>query len=88
MQLARARLRQWCRVGGGFYSLIFLPLTPLALLGLVFGIGPLPLAPAAAFISAIVMRARLRRRGPRPRLDHALWDGFAAGLSQQLSSNF
>jgi hypothetical protein len=65
---------------GGFYSLIFLPITPLALLGLIFGIGLLPLAPAAAFISAIVMRARLRRRWPRPRFDRALWGGFASGL--------
>ncbi len=43
------------------YTLIFLPLTPLALVGIIyFGIGLLPLAPLVSLVVAIVLYRRFR----------------------------
>ncbi len=65
-----------------FYSLLFLPLLPLAVLAVVFGIGILPLSPPLAVLAAILLRRRLRdrldkrssQRWPR------VWPGFALAL--------
>jgi len=49
-----------------FYSLVFLPLLPLALLAVLFLIGLLPLGPYAAVIVAAWLRRRLRTELGRP----------------------
>jgi hypothetical protein len=47
------------------YAVIFLPLVPLGLIGiLVFGLGLLPLAPLLSFPMVLVMRNRLKRVHP------------------------
>lgn len=63
---------------GLFYSLLYLPLAPLAVIAIVFfGWGLLPLSPLFAFAAALVFRSKLRRLAPdyAPRFR---W-GFAAG---------
>ena len=49
----------------GFYALLFLPLLPIALVGIVVGIGLLPLAPLASFVCALRLRAALHDRARR-----------------------
>jgi hypothetical protein len=44
---------------GGFYALLFLPLAPLALLGLPVLVGVLPLAPLVAFWAAVKLSQAL-----------------------------
>lgn len=63
----------------GFYSLIFLPMLPLALLALIVGIGALPLAPFGSFVAALALRGRLRTAGEAKRVG-LLIGGVAAGL--------
>ncbi|MGH9945257.1 MAG: VIT domain-containing protein, partial [Pyrinomonadaceae bacterium] len=47
---------------GVFYSIVYLPLVPLALVALVFmGLGVLPLTPYFALIAGLVLRRRLKR---------------------------
>jgi len=49
------------------YALIFLPLLPLAVIAVLFlGMGLLPLAPLFSFITALVVRHRLKRALPVP----------------------
>lgn len=49
----------------GFYTVLFLPMTPLGLIGVIYlGIGLLPCAPMLAFLSAIFLRRRLRALVP------------------------
>ncbi len=49
-----------------FYTIVYLPLLPLALIALVYlGLGLLPLAPLFALIFGIVLRAQLRRVVPQ-----------------------
>ncbi|MGH9903458.1 MAG: VIT domain-containing protein, partial [Pyrinomonadaceae bacterium] len=48
-----------------FYTVVYLPLLPLAVVALVFfGIGILPMAPLFALISAVVLRRQLLRIAP------------------------
>ncbi len=65
-----------------FYTILFLPITPLAFLALVFWIGILPLAPLLSFIAAIICRVALHRTASpeavKPRFDFSL--GIAAAL--------
>ena len=44
-----------------FYSIVYIPLLPLAALVLAIGLGLLPLAPFLSFLAAIVMRSQLNR---------------------------
>ncbi|HJT26817.1 MAG TPA: VIT domain-containing protein [Pyrinomonadaceae bacterium] len=44
-----------------FYSIVYLPLTPLALLALLFGLGLLPLAPFLSLLASLIMRHQLKR---------------------------
>jgi len=63
---------------GLFFSLLYLPLAPLALIAIIFfGWGLLPLSPLFAFATALSLRSKLRRLAPdyAPRFR---W-GFAAG---------
>jgi len=49
------------------YTLVFLPLTPLGLLGIVFmGMGLLPLAPLCSLLCAVALRKRLLTNGAGP----------------------
>ena len=44
----------------GFYALLFLPLTPFAIVAIVIGIGILPLAPLTAFLASLRIARKLR----------------------------
>lgn len=61
------------------YTVLFLPLLPFAVVGIIFGLGLLALAPLSALICGLVLRARLRRAAldRRPLLGTAWWAGFA-----------
>ncbi len=74
-----------------FYAVCFLPLTPYALLSVVmvigivfYGIGLAPLAPVMGFVSAAILRRRLRRAGGEAVPLPGLWPGFALGLGALL----
>jgi hypothetical protein len=51
-----------------FYTLLYLPLTPFALIALMILVGVLPLTPITALISALICRRHLRRMA----LDHGV----------------
>src|SRR6187397_727709 len=44
-----------------FYSIVYIPLLPLSMLALLFGLGLLPLAPYLSLIASLIMRYQLRR---------------------------
>jgi Vault protein inter-alpha-trypsin domain len=44
-----------------FYGIVYLPLVPLALLALLFGLGFLPLAPFFSLLASLIMRHQLKR---------------------------
>lgn len=44
-----------------FYSIVYLPLLPLGVLALMFGIGILPLAPYLSLIASLIMRRQLKK---------------------------
>lgn len=44
-----------------FYSVVYIPLLPLAALTLLFVVGVLPLAPLLSFVASIVMRVQLQQ---------------------------
>jgi hypothetical protein len=43
------------------YTIVYLPLTPIALLALLFGIGILPLTPFLSLLAGLIMRHKLKR---------------------------
>lgn len=66
---------------GIYYSLLFLPMLPMALIAIVMGIGLLPLGPLVGLISTLFLRARLRESGgsaPLPGLGRGLAIGLIA----------
>src|SRR5678816_4629992 len=65
------------------YSIVYLPLAPLALLALLFGLGLLPLAPFLSLIASLIMRYQLKRLSATvPRRSFALKArGLLAGLA-------
>lgn len=71
----------------GFYSVLFLPLSPFAVFLVVFGgIGLLPLSPLSSMISAIILRRRMKRLLPEPeagrgRTISGLWPGIILALA-------
>ena len=65
----------------GFYALLFLPLLPAALLGIIFGIGLLPLAPLASFVCALRLRAALGARHMHQSFTRPRLVGLAMGLT-------
>lgn len=70
-------------VVGGLYSLIYLPITPLALLGIPFmGVGLLPLAPHFALWTAVRQRRRLRAAA------FPLWKAIVIGAALVMLINF
>ncbi len=46
-----------------FYGLVFLPISPLAVLGLMIGFGLFALAPVLSWFATVALWARARRRG-------------------------
>lgn len=67
---------------GIFYSLLFLPITPLGAIAIVFlGWGLLPLSPLLGLVSTVFLRARLRSAGARANTSlPGFWRGIAIGL--------
>ena len=66
---------------GIYYSLLFLPMLPMALIAIIFGIGLLPLGPLVGLLSTLFLRARLREAGapaPLPGLGRGLAIGLIA----------
>ncbi len=67
------------------YSLLFLPLMPLAVIALIFGMGVLPLSPSLSLISAVALRRRLLRTGwPLPAM--RWWPGALAAVALLLAA--
>jgi hypothetical protein len=66
-----------------FYSIVYLPLLPLSLLALLFGLGLLPLAPFMSLLASLIMRYQLKRvAGTTPRRTFGLkTKGLLAGLA-------
>lgn len=73
----------WLHAGAlgvaAMYTVWFLPLTPFAALGAIFGLGFLPLSPLLSWICTLVLGARLRRQARQgaARLPQRLWLGWA-----------
>jgi hypothetical protein len=65
----------------GFYALLFLPLAPIALVGIAVGIGLLPLAPLASFVCALKLRKALRFKQKEQVFSRPLLTGLATGLA-------
>lgn len=62
------------------YTLIFLPLYPVAFIGIIyFGLGLLPFAPMSAGITTLFLMRKLRARNERP-VARLVWSGLLAGV--------
>jgi hypothetical protein len=62
-----------------FYTIVYLPLLPLAFIALVMaGMGLLPMAPVFSLVSALILRRQLRRIAPQGFTVRA--SGLAAGI--------
>ena len=71
---------------GGFYALLFAPLLPLAiLLIMLYGLGLLPLAPIAAFCSALLLRRSFAKVSAPHNYARHFWSGLAAGVALLLA---
>lgn len=67
-----------------FYTIVYIPLLPLAFIALLYlGMGLLPMAPAFALISGLVLRRQLRRIAPP--VFAVKTAGLAAGLAFALT---
>lgn len=66
-----------------FYSIVYLPLVPMGMLALLFGLGLLPLAPYLSLAAALIMRRQLKKVASRnPHRSFALKTrGLLAGLA-------
>src|SRR6185369_15329173 len=66
-----------------FYSIVYLPLLPMGILALMFGVGLLPLAPYLSLVAGLMMRRQLRLvASTTPRRSFALKKrGLLAGLA-------
>ncbi len=78
---------KWVAFGNGAaiaiaaaYALPFIPLMPLAVVGTIFGIGFLPLAPLVSFACALRLRVVLSRARQSQPLGRQLAGGLAAGV--------
>ncbi|MCC6232582.1 MAG: hypothetical protein IT580_08055 [Verrucomicrobiales bacterium] len=82
-RVSEGELRRWWVLNGwvtgvaAVYAALFLPLTPFAVVGVIFGLGLLALAPLGALVSGLVLRSRVAGacldRRPLPRL--GWWSG-------------
>ncbi|MBX9829708.1 MAG: hypothetical protein K2Y27_32540 [Xanthobacteraceae bacterium] len=91
LQDVEARNARWlvfmigCAIAiGGFYALLFLPLVPLAIIGVVVAVGLLPLAPFAALAGALKLMSALRARYKDQSMAKPLLGGIAAGIALTL----
>ena len=58
------------------YSVFFLPVLPLATVGILFfGLGLLPWSPVLALIAALTLRNRLNKQAKQEQRPHATWPG-------------
>ena len=83
------RRRRWLGAASGlgigascYYSLMFLPLLPGSVIGILIGLGLLSLSPFFALLTSIRLHLRLRRAygAGKPARVPGLWIGLAAGL--------
>ncbi len=64
-----------------FYTVLFAPLLPVAVIGIVLALlGLLPMAPLFSLIAALLMRRDLRRMSPGEKPFALRWQGLAAGF--------
>lgn len=80
--LARILALQAAAMGvAAFYSLWFAPMTPFAVVGILFvGLGLLPLAPLLSLLTACYLRRRLRKGSGAGGPTGPFWPWFAAGF--------
>ena len=80
------RLLDWLTAvavgAAGFFTLIFIPIMPFAMIGILwFGIGFLPLSPALSLISTLIARRMMRKyvapHRPDPQSWGRVWKGIA-----------
>lgn len=66
-----------------FYSIVYLPILPMGILALMFGVGLLPLAPYLSLIAGLIMRRQLKKvAATSPRRSFAIKKrGLLAGLA-------
>jgi hypothetical protein len=81
----RPRLLAFCNgaaIGiASFYSVLFLPVLPLSVIGIVvYGLGLLPWTPVFALITAILLRRRLREIAAEQHRKYVMWPGLVCGL--------
>jgi hypothetical protein len=69
----------------GFYALLFLPLLPLALVGIIVVLGLPPLAPLASFVCALKLGVAIHDRPHDRPLIRPLIAGLGAGLALLLA---
>lgn len=63
------------------YSIFFLPVLPLATVGILFfGLGLLPWSPLLALIAALTLRKRLNEQVRQEHRPHATWPGMVCGV--------
>lgn len=63
------------------YSFLFLPVLPLAAVGVVFfGLGLLPWSPVFALITALTLRRHLKTQSAEDPRQHATWPGMLCGV--------
>lgn len=63
-----------------FYTVLFVPILPAAVVGLMVLIGILPMAPLFSLIAALLMRRDLRRMAPDARPFALRWQGLVSGF--------
>jgi len=65
-----------------FYTILFAPLLPVAVIGLLAALlGLLPMAPLFSLIAAVLMRRDLRRMSPNEKPSALRWQGLAGGFA-------
>ena len=69
----------------GLYALLFLPVLPLAVVGIPFGIGLLPFAPLASLAGALRLCAAFPAQRKIPRLRRPVVAGLAGGIALLLA---
>ncbi|MET0630142.1 MAG: VIT domain-containing protein [Xanthobacteraceae bacterium] len=69
----------------GFYTLLFLPLLPLAVVAIIVAIGLLPFAPLASFVCAIKLCGAMYGRHAAQGITRAFLGGLAVGLALLLA---
>ena len=70
------------------FALLFLPLLPLAVVGIMVGLGVLPLAPLVSFVCALTLRRALTVRENERSLNRPLLGGLAAGIALLIALDF